>query len=160
MHPRIEEIADTLPAGLGRWLLRTGWARSCVEPFTRKGRIVQTSSIRGYLLLYLIAALRPLRPKSLRFEVEQRRIGDWLDSITRLAPKQPALALEVARSQRLVKGYGDTHARGWGNFQRIMAQLPLLQTLPQGERRLVALVRAALADDTGEALSQMIAVST
>ena len=69
---------------------------------------------------------------------------------------QPALALEVARSQRLVKGYGDTHARGWGNFQRIMAQLPLLQTMPQGERRLVALVQAALADDTGEALGQMI----
>jgi hypothetical protein len=23
MHPRIEEIADTLPAGLGRWLLAT-----------------------------------------------------------------------------------------------------------------------------------------
>ena len=156
LHPRIEEIADTLPAGLGRWLLRTSWARACVEPFTRKGRIVQTSSIRGYLLLYLIAALRPLRPKSLRFEVEQRRIGDWLDSIVRLAPAQPALALEVARSQRLVKGYGDTHARGWGNFQRIMAQLPLLQTMPQGERRLSALVRAALADDSGEALGRMI----
>ena len=156
LHPRIEEIADTLPAGMGRWLLRTRWARACVEPFTRKGRIVQTSSIRGYLLLYLIAALRPLRPNSLRFEVEQRRIGDWLNTIVRLAPMQPALALEVARSQRLVKGYGDTHARGWGNFQRIMAQLPLLQTMPQGERRLVALVQAALADDTGEALGQMI----
>ena len=157
LHPRIEEIADTLPAGLGSWLLRTGWARACVEPFTRKGRIVQTSSIRGYLLLYLIAALRPLRPKSLRFEVEQQRIGDWLDSITRLAPEQPELALEVARSQRLVKGYGDTHARGWGNFQRIMAQLPLLQTMPQGERRLSALIQAALADDSGEALGRMIA---
>ena len=156
LHPRIEEIADTLPAGLGRWLLRTSWARACALPFTRKGRIVQTSSIRGYLLLYLIAALRPLRPKSLRFEVEQQRIGDWLDSIVRLAPAQPALALEVARSQRLVKGYGDTHARGWGNFQRIMAQLPLLQTMPQGERRLSALIQAALADDNGEALGRMI----
>jgi indolepyruvate ferredoxin oxidoreductase beta subunit len=68
LHPRIEEIADTLPAGLGRWLLATPWARACVEPFTRKGRVVQTSSIRGYLLLYVIAAMRPLRPKSLRFE--------------------------------------------------------------------------------------------
>ena len=156
LHPRIEEIADTLPAGLGRWLLRTPWARGCVEPFTRKGRIVQTSSIRGYLLLYVIAALRPLRPKSLRFEVEHQRIGDWLGSITRLAPGQPALALEVARSQRLVKGYGDTHARGWGNFQRIMAQLPLLQAMPQGERRLSELIQAALADDSGDALGRMI----
>jgi len=156
LHPRIEEIADTLPSGMGRWLLRTSWARGCVEPFTRKGRVVQTSSIRGYLLLYVIAALRPLRPKSLRFEVEHRRIGDWLNSITRLAPEKPALALEVARSQRLVKGYGDTHLRGWGNFQRIMAQLPLLQAMPHGERRLSELIQAALADDTGEALGRMI----
>ena len=156
LHPRLEEIADTLPARMGRWLLRTGWARRCVEPFTRKGRIVQTSSIRGYLLLYVIAALRPLRPKSLRFQVEQQRIGDWLESIARLAPEQPALALEVARSQRLVKGYGDTHARGWGNFQRIMAQLPLLRAMPRGEQRLSALIQAALADDTGEALGRMI----
>ena len=156
LHPRLEEIADTLPARMGRWLLRTGWARRCIEPFTRKGRIVQTSSIRGYLLLYVIAALRPLRPKSLRFQVEHRRIGDWLDSITRLAPQQPALALEVARSQRLVKGYGDTHERGWGNFQRIMAQLPLLQAMPHGEQRLSALIQAALADDTGDALGRMI----
>ena len=28
LHPRVQEIADTLPAGLGRWLLNTGWARA------------------------------------------------------------------------------------------------------------------------------------
>lgn len=157
LHPRVEEIADTLPAGLGRWLLATPWARACVEPFTRKGRIVQTSSIRGYLLLYTIAALRPLRPRSLRFQVEQQRIDGWLATITSLASTQPALALEVARSQRLVKGYGDTHERGWRSYQRVMAKLPQLQTMPQGARTLQALSQAALADDSGKALEQMLA---
>ncbi len=157
LHPRVEEIADTLPAGLGRWLLATPLARACVEPFTRKGRIVQTSSIRGYLLLYIIAAMRPLRRGSLRFQVEQQRIGDWLATIARLAPTQPALALEVARSQRLVKGYGDTHARGWRSFQRVMAKLPQLQAMPQGAQQMHALGQAALADDTGKALEQMLA---
>ncbi|UUZ72173.1 indolepyruvate oxidoreductase subunit beta family protein [Polaromonas sp. P1(28)-8] len=159
LHPRVEEIADTLPAGLGRWLMATPWARACVEPFTRKGRIVQTSSIRGYLLLYTIAALRPLCPRSLRFQVEQQRISDWLATIARLAPAQPALALEVARSQRLVKGYGDTHARGWRSFQRVMAKLPQLQAMPQGAAQLKALSQAALADDTGQALEQMLAAT-
>jgi indolepyruvate ferredoxin oxidoreductase beta subunit len=65
------------------------------------------------------------------------------------AGSQPALALEVARAQRLVKGYGDTHARGWGNFQKIMAKLPQLQAMPQGPAQLKALVAAALADDSG-----------
>ncbi len=159
LHPRVEEIADTLPAGLGRWLLTTPWARACIEPFTRKGRIVQTSSIRGYLLLYTIAALRPLRRGSLRFQVEQQRIDDWLASIQRMAPTQPALALEVARSQRLVKGYGDTHARGWRSFQHIMAKLPQLQTMPQGAQQLQALSQAALADDTGQALEQLLSAT-
>jgi indolepyruvate ferredoxin oxidoreductase beta subunit len=159
LHPRIEEIADTLPAGLGRWLLATPWARACVAPFTRKGRVVQTSSIRGYLLLYLIAALRPMRPASLRFGVEHQRIKAWLADIVRLAPTHPALALEVARAQRLVKGYGDTHARGWGNFCKIMRCLPQLQAMPQGAQQLAALVQAALADDSGQALDALLAAS-
>ena len=159
LHPRLEEIADTLPASVGRWLLTTPWARACVEPFTRRGRIVQTSSIRGYLLLYAIAALRPLRPKSLRFEIEHQRIQEWLAHITRLASTRPALALEVVRAQRLVKGYGDTHARGWGNFHKIMAKLPQLQAMPQGPAQLEALVKAALADDSGQALELLLAAT-
>ncbi|MDB5873355.1 MAG: putative indolepyruvate ferredoxin beta subunit oxidoreductase protein [Ramlibacter sp.] len=157
MHPRIEEIADTLPAGLGRWLLATPWARACVEPFTRKGRVVRTSSLRGYLQLYLIASLRVVRRKTLRFQVEQQRIGQWLAAIERLAGSHPALGLEVARSQRLVKGYGDTHARGWANFQRLMAMLPQLQSAPGGERRLHDLSQAALADENGQALERLLA---
>src|SRR5262249_14493284 len=40
LHPRVEEIADTLPAGFGRWLLRPGWARRAVERLTRSGKVV------------------------------------------------------------------------------------------------------------------------
>jgi indolepyruvate ferredoxin oxidoreductase, beta subunit len=157
MHPRVEEIADTLPAGLGRWLLATRWARSCVEPFTRNGRVVKTSSLRGYLLLYLIASMRGMRRKSLRFGAEQQRIGEWLAVIQRLSAGHPGLALEVARSQRLVKGYGDTHSRGWGNFRRILAVLPQLQATPHGEQQLRDLTQAALADDAGQALDELLA---
>jgi indolepyruvate ferredoxin oxidoreductase beta subunit len=159
MHPRLEEIADTLPAGMGRWLLTTPWARGFVGRFTRHGRVVTTSSLGGFLLLYVIAAMRPLRRSSLRFHVEQQRIADWLSCIARLAPDRPDLALEVARAQRLVKGYGDTHARGWGNFQRLMAALPQLEARPDGAGRLRALGQAALADDSGAALERMLAAA-
>lgn len=157
MHPRIEEIADILPAGFGRWLLATRWARSVLVPFTRSGKIVQTSSLRGYLLLYGIASLRGMRRRSLRFAVEHQRIAGWLQQVESLAATQPPLALEVARSQRLVKGYGDTHARGWRNFQRLMTALPRLQADPRGAQRLGELASAALADETGEALDRMLA---
>jgi indolepyruvate ferredoxin oxidoreductase beta subunit len=157
MHPRLEEIADILPAGLGRWLLRSGAARAVVGRFTREGRVVRTSSLGGFLQLYAIASLRPLRPRSLRFAVEHERIAAWLAEVQRLAAVQPPLALEVARAQRLVKGYGDTHARGWRNFTRIMATLPRLEARPDGGEHLRRLAGAALADDSGQALDRMLA---
>ena len=156
LHPRLEEIADTLPAGLGRWLLRTGWARSFVGRWTRSGRVVQTSSLRGYLLLYAVASLRGWRPRSLRYQVEQQRIEAWLADLARLLPAQPELALEVARAQQLVKGYGDTHARGWRHFEIIMGQLDALSPRADGALRLRTLVAAALADDGGQALQQAL----
>ncbi|MET0312250.1 MAG: indolepyruvate oxidoreductase subunit beta family protein, partial [Burkholderiaceae bacterium] len=85
LHPRIEEIADTLPVAAGNWLLRTGWARACLAPFTRRGRVVRTSSLRGYLLLYGIASLRVMRRRSLRFQVESGRSAAWLGEVCRLA---------------------------------------------------------------------------
>jgi indolepyruvate ferredoxin oxidoreductase, beta subunit len=157
LHPRVEEIADTLPAGLGRWLLTTGWARAALAPFTRKGRVVKTSSLRGYLLLYAVASLRHLRRRSLRFHTEHQRIDQWLTTIAQLAPAHPALALEVARAQRLVKGYGDTHARGWRSFERLMAALPQLRVTPHGAQQLKDLSHAALADDSGQALDKLLA---
>ncbi len=51
LHPRLQEICDTLPAGLGRWLMNSGAPRRLVERFTPHGRIVKTSSLRGYLML-------------------------------------------------------------------------------------------------------------
>jgi indolepyruvate ferredoxin oxidoreductase beta subunit len=157
MHPRLEEIADTLPAAWGRWLLRTGWARRCVEPFTRKGRVVRTSSLGGFLLLYAVAGLRGMRRRTLRFQVEHERIGEWLAAVRGLAQEHPDMALEVARSQRLVKGYGDTHARGWRNYQRLMAVAPRLAAQSNGAQRMRDLSTAALADDSGQSLEKLMA---
>ena len=61
MHPRVQEIADTLPAPIGRWLLRSGAPRRLVERLTARGRHVETTAIGGFLLLRSIAALRRFR---------------------------------------------------------------------------------------------------
>jgi indolepyruvate ferredoxin oxidoreductase, beta subunit len=159
MHPRVEEIADILPAGLGRWLLGSRWARGALAPLTRRGRVIRTSSLAGFLQLYAIASMRGARRRSLRFRQEQQRIGDWLAQVQRLAATHPSLALEVARAQRLVKGYGDTHARGWRNFQRLMAALPRLEGDARGAQRLHELAHAALADEDGRKLDAALASS-
>lgn len=156
MHPRLEEIADTLPAGLGRWLLASPKARALVGHFTQKGRVVQTSSLGGFLLLYGVASLRRIRPVSLRYQTEQHRIDAWWLQAMDLLPAHADLALEVLRGQQLVKGYGDTHARGWRHFEKLMATLPRLHRLPDAANRLSALRKAALADDSGQALEQAL----
>jgi indolepyruvate ferredoxin oxidoreductase beta subunit len=157
LHPRVEEIADTLPAALGRRLLASPGLRAFVGRYTRQGRVVKTSSVRGFLLLYAVAAMRGLRRRSLRFEIECARIAAWLVRVEATAARDPALALEVARCPRLVKGYGDTHARGWSNFERLMTALDRLPPGVMSAEGLRALRDAALADEGGTALGMAIA---
>lgn len=156
MHPRVEEIADTLPAPLGRWLLRTGWARNLLGRFTKKGRVVKTTSIRGFLLLYIVASLKPLRPRSLRFGEEQKQLAAWLDTIRETATTDYPLAIEVAHCRNLVKGYGDTHERGRKNYDAIVALLPSLRGRADAAATIADLRKAAVADDTGGKLRQAI----
>jgi len=148
MHPRLQEICDTLPAALGRWLLGSRWPRRVVERFAARGRVVTTSSLRGFVLLYAVAAMRRWRRATLRYEVENARIEAWLDQIQGAAATSMRLAVEIARCQRLVKGYGDTHERGLRNYEA------LLGSVRRGvsAETLVELRDAALADEHGTAL--------
>jgi indolepyruvate ferredoxin oxidoreductase beta subunit len=156
MHPRTQEIADTLPAPLGRWMLRTTWFRRLIDAMTTKGRTVKTSSLRGFLLLYMVASFKPLRPRSLRYEVENRALEDWLATITRYAAASYDLAIEIAATRNLVKGYGDTHERGRARFDTLMGLLPALAQRRDGATTLARLRKAANADDTGAALDAAI----
>jgi len=156
MHPRLQEICETLPAGLGRWLEGSGWPRRLVERFTRKGRVIATSSLRGFLMLYLLAGMKRWRRGSLRYAVETPRIEQWLEQIAEAAAINPRLAVEVAQCQRLVKGYSDTHARGLRNFETLMAA-----TRRAGAALAPATLRelrdAALADEHGDKLRATLA---
>lgn len=157
LHPRVEEIADTLPAALGRWLLASPRVRRWLDKRVHRGRIVQTTSLRGYLQLYLLASLRRWRTGSLRYAMEQQRIEDWLARIEQCLPARPDLALEIIRTQQLIKGYSDTHQRGWSHFSTLMQALPRLQTRSDAATRLAALRQAALADDAGQTLKAALA---
>ena len=153
MHPRLEEIAETLPGGMGRWLLGSRAARAVVERFTRAGRRVETTSIPGFLLLWAVAQGRRWRRGTLRHAAEMAAIDGWMARIVTLAASDPAMALEVAHCQRLVKGYSDTIVRGRDNFNTLMQAEPKLRD----PSALTRLRDAALADDTGGALRAALA---
>jgi indolepyruvate ferredoxin oxidoreductase beta subunit len=156
LHPRIDEIADILPVALGQWLLRSGIIRRVIERLTRKGKLVETTSLGGFLQLYAIASLRPLRRRSLRFHREHQAIAAWLAQIPPVVREDYALACEVAMCPRLVKGYGDTHHRGTRNFAAVMGALPHLRGRANAASELRRLREAALADETSELLEQAL----
>jgi indolepyruvate ferredoxin oxidoreductase beta subunit len=156
MKPRVEEICGTLPVGLGSWILRSKTPRRWLTRLTG-GRQIATSRISGFLQLYWLAGLRRWRPRTLRYSLEQARIGQWLELIRRVAPHDYALAVEIAACQQLVKGYGETHERGTANFDAIVADLRDRQQRGNAALRVRALRAAALADDEGIELSRALA---
>lgn len=155
MHPRVEEVCETLPAALGKWLARSGWPRRALGRLTSHGRVINTSSITGFLLLYLLAGMRRWRRGTLRYAVEDARIQQWLQRIEAAVEFNPQLALEMVLCQRLVKGYGDTHERGWRNFQTVMAFAETAGNALAAST-LRDLREAALADDSDLRLRTLI----
>ena len=156
LHPRVQEIADTLPERAGRWLLDTPWANKTVAWFTASGKVLKTSSLRGFLTLYAVAALKPMRRRSLRFKAEETFLDNWLRLVREVATRDYALAAEIAECRNLIKGYGDTHERGRARFDTIMGVLPQIATSPDAAASLARLRKAANADDTGAALAAAI----
>jgi indolepyruvate ferredoxin oxidoreductase, beta subunit len=156
VKPRVEEICGTLPAGLGRRLLASPRAHRFLSKFTA-GRRISTSTVTGFLMLCFMSALRRSRRSSLRFVEENGRIEAWLAQIAAIAPRDYPMALELAECQNLVKGYGDTHERGWASFTRIAALASALAGTENGAAQVRAMRDAALADDSGQRLQTTIA---
>ena len=156
LSPRAQEIADTLPAALGGWLQRSPRVADRLARLAG-GRRIRSDRLSGFLLLYALAGLRRWRRATLRYRQENARIEAWLQALQGLAPQNRPLAIELARAQRLIKGYGDTHERGWRHFSVLFAQIERLGARPDGAALMARLHTAALADEEGVALARELA---
>jgi indolepyruvate ferredoxin oxidoreductase beta subunit len=160
--PGFRELADVLPPSLARALL--AWAGRTGRLDRRHlGMEVKTSTVNGFLRVWLLARLRRLRRFTYRFVEEQRAIDAWLDLVRRAAALDRRLALEVAECARLIKGYGETHRRGTSSYARIVEAViePALRRGDMAAADAVAKARtAALADPEGESLDKVIAPLT
>jgi len=120
LKPDLDEILGVLPdrlvAPLARWAERR-WPQG--RPALAQH--VRTTTVSGYLRVWLLARLKPLRPVSHRARREHARIDRWLAAVERCAGWDRALALEVARAAQLVKGYGDVRRRMVAHFERLLA---------------------------------------
>lgn len=152
MHPRLEEIVGTMPVGMANVVQKSRSLTWFFKLFTGP-RLSDTTKISSFLMLYFMAALKPIRRRTMRYDQEHTEIKLWLGNIRQALGSDYDLAVEIIRCQRLIKGYGETHERGMGNFKTIMA------TLDQGvtANRIIELRAAALADDEGKTLRSELA---
>jgi indolepyruvate ferredoxin oxidoreductase beta subunit len=161
LKPGIEELCQLLPGFLARPILRLSARRGWLGR-VYFGMEINTTSINGYLRFLMLAKLRRFRPFGHRYAQEQQQIESWLDLITRAARQSGALALEVAECARLIKGYGDTHARGLANYAAIETRIirPALAeqfSLARAADAIASARTAALVDPDGESLGRCLA---
>ncbi len=163
--PRLFEVAGLFPDAIASRLLAWEAARK------RRGLRMPAMALRlrsdariGRTLLRGLAAMKRYRPRSRRHADEQAAIERWLSAIDAVARVGWAPAYELARCGRLIKGYGDTHARGHENMTRIidtLASTAALARFGNDPASIADAIRsardAALADPEGRALDRDIA---
>ena len=152
MHPRVQEVCATLPARWGALVERSPGLRGLLGFAFARGRRVRSSGMAGFASLWLIAGLRRHRRGLLRHRREMAQVEAWLELVHRHVGRDYALAVEILRCRRLVKGYGETHMRGMSKFDRVLGALPLLAGRDDAGAWLRRLRDAALADEEGHML--------
>ena len=152
MHPRLEELAGVLPKSWGERVETSKAMQWLLSPFVNRPRRVQTGTIRWFVPLFVIGGLRGFRRGSLRHARELAHIETWLAKVMEAIPKDYDLAVELTDNRRLIKGYGDTHARGGSKFDKVMAAADRLSGRADAAGWVRRLRTAAMADEDGMAL--------
>jgi indolepyruvate ferredoxin oxidoreductase beta subunit len=158
LTPGVEELASLLPSFLGGKVIDWAQKHGKLDAYN-VGMHIKTSSLSGWLLVRSLAWLKPWRPHSYRYGEEQKLIERWLAQVAGAARRDAGLAFEVAQCARLIKGYGETHRRGKGNFLAIADALidnPATADAAEQANAIRKAREAALADPEGQALGKQL----
>ncbi len=156
MHPRMEEVAGSLPTTLGRFIENHPSLFRTLDRIVNRGRRVRTTRLAGFLMLYTLAGFKRFRRGTLRHTVETAHRDAWLDRVREAAAINYDLAVELLACRRLVKGYSDTHTRGQSKFDRVMTAAKRLEGRDDAALWVRRLREAALRDEEGMALEGAI----
>jgi indolepyruvate ferredoxin oxidoreductase beta subunit len=120
LKPDLDELYGILPYALvapfARWAERR-WPHG--RP--TMAQHVRTTTVLGFLRVWLLGRLRVLRPISYRGRREGERMMRWLAAVQRCAAWDAALAREVAQAGQLVKGYGEVRRRMTAHLERLLS---------------------------------------
>lgn len=157
LKPDLDELYGILPARVARPIAR--WAeRRWPERRPALAQHVRTTSVLGFLRVWVLGRLRWLRPYSLRFEREAAPMARWEAAVLGCAALDPDLAVEVAETAAVVRGYGEVRRRTLAALERLLGEvLPAAlerdRQAGRGHRRAAGTLREArrlvLADERG-----------
>ncbi len=159
LKPGVEEYASVLPPFLARRIISWAGKKKGRAAKLQIGLHVRTDTVFGFANLRFVAGLRRFRRRGYRFQQEQRLIEDWLTLVREAAGADYGLALETTECARLLKGYGDTHARGASNFARISEAVirpAIAGNVPDASTAVRRARESALADPEGTGLAKVL----
>ncbi len=131
LKPDIEEILGVLPKALVGRFARWAERRWPGENKPTLGQTIESTSFPGFLRLWLVTRLRPLRPISVRFAQEHAVISEYLNAVEQYAGLELDLVCAVARLAQVVKGYGNVRRRTLRHFIRVLRDM--LKPLAEAE---------------------------
>ena len=122
LKPDLDEIYGIFPASIGGPIAR--WAeRHWPEGRPTLPQHVKTTSVLGFVRVWVLGRLRWLRPSSLRAEREFALIDRWQQAVLDAAALDHDLACEVADIATVVRGYGEVRRRLSGAFTRFLDEI-------------------------------------
>ena len=155
-HPRAEEVASLMPDRMGAKWEANPKRMALLNRLFNKGRRLRTHTLRSYLMLHFLGGLKGYRLKTRRHAVEVVHLETWLRDSLAVLDQDYALAVELLKNRRLVKGYSDTHARGLSKFATVMGAAGMLTGREDAAEWMNRLREAALQDPEGKALDGAI----
>jgi indolepyruvate ferredoxin oxidoreductase, beta subunit len=116
LSPSRDQVVELLPTMLARRVPEGPWP----------GRHLRwrTYSPFGYLVMKVLAALRPMRPRSADFAAAQQAMEAWLAAVRQAAEVDYELACQAADLAVLVRGYGAVRARGEAHLASVLSSWP------------------------------------
>ncbi len=156
MHPRMEEVASTLPVGMANWLMARKGLYDWLDRRINKGRRVRTYTLRWFLPLHIVGSLKGIRRKSLRHQAEVTHRDAWLAEATQALSNNYDLGVAILSFRRLIKGYSDTHVRGLSKFDKVMTATKSIAAREDAVDWARRLLTSAIKDAEGEELEGTI----
>ncbi|MBC8267319.1 MAG: indolepyruvate oxidoreductase subunit beta family protein [Rhodospirillaceae bacterium] len=108
LKPGREEFASLMPFAIGERMMKKHSSRSTFGMALR----LPTTTVFGFGVLKVLAGLRWWRPRTYRYQYEQKAIECWLGAVEEAMKIAPELSFATTELAVLARGYGGVRARG------------------------------------------------